>query len=82
MFESLTKYANIFGAPNTGAHSYRIFDIAIVDAVGTILIAYLIHYYWFPQYSFFVSLLILFGLGILLHHIFGVRTTIDKLLFG
>lgn len=45
----LSYYKDIFGAPNTGIHSYRLFDIAIVDLLFTILVSYLITYImrWF-----------------------------------
>ena len=36
------KYSDIFGKPNTGFHSSRIFDIAINDLFGTILISGLV----------------------------------------
>ena len=38
----LSKYKDIFGAPNTGAHSYRLFDIAIIDLVLSLFVAYVI----------------------------------------
>jgi hypothetical protein len=31
----LCKYKNMFGIPNKGLHSYRIFNIAIVDLTLT-----------------------------------------------
>ena len=37
MFESLKQYKDIFGKPNEGVHSYRLFDVAIVDLLLTIL---------------------------------------------
>ena len=74
------KYKNIFGKVNTGIHSYRIFNISIVDVVFTIIGAYII-YFFFPRYNYFYILLGLFILGIICHRIFCVRTTIDKLLF-
>jgi hypothetical protein len=77
----LCKYKDIFGKVGTGVHSYRIFNIAIVDVLFTILGAYLIHLL-IPRYSFAHTLLFLFVLGIILHRLFCVRTTIDKLLFG
>ena len=77
---SLCKYKNIFGKPKTGAHSLRIFDIAIIDVVLTILLAYILSI--FTKYKFITLLVILFLLGILLHRMFCVRTTIDKLLFS
>ena len=76
---NLCKYKNIFGAPNTGAHSYRFFNIAIVDVILTILAAFIISYIFNINFSY--TLLSLFILGIISHHIFCVRTTIDKLLF-
>ena len=42
---SFCKYKNIFGEPNTGLHSYRIFDIAVVDAVSTIILAVILSYF-------------------------------------
>jgi fatty acid desaturase len=79
MFD-LCKYKNIFGKPKTGAHSLRIFDIAIIDVVLTILLAYILSI--FTKYKFITLLIILFLSGILLHRMFCVRTTIDKLLFS
>jgi len=76
----LCKYKDIFGKVGEGIHSYRIFNIAIVDVLFTILAAYLIHLFY-KKYSFLFILLILFILGIILHRIFCVKTTIDKLLF-
>ena len=79
MFD-LCKYKDIFGKPNQGAHSYRIFNIAIVDVLLTILVAYLLSI--FTGYKFVYTLIFMFILGIFSHRIFCVRTTIDKLLFG
>jgi len=76
----LCQYKNIFGKVGEGLHSYRIFNIAFVDVILTILSAFII-YLFIPKYNFFIILLFLFILGIVLHRIFCVRTTIDKLLF-
>ena len=75
----LCKYKDIFGKPGTGAHSYRIFNIAIIDVIFTIIFAWLIAY--FMKWCFWKTLLGLFVLGIIMHRLFCVRTTIDKLLF-
>lgn len=75
----LCKYKNILGVPGQGPHSYRIFNIAIVDVVLTIIVAYIISYIY--NISFVKTSITLFILGILLHRLFCVRTTIDKLLF-
>ena len=77
----LCKYKNMFGKVGEGIHSYRIFNIAIFDVLATILGAYIIHLF-IPKYSFITVLIFLFILGIILHHLFCVHTTIDKLIFG
>ena len=77
---NLCKYKNILGVPGQGPHSYRIFNIAIVDVILTIILAYIISYLF--KISLVKTSIILFILGILLHRLFCVRTTIDKLLFN
>ena len=79
----LCKYANLFGAPGTGAHRFRIFNIAIVDVTLTIIGAYVVHIFFLKKYipHFWATLLFAFILGIIVHRLFCVRTTIDKLLF-
>ena len=76
---SLCKYKDYFGEPGKGVHSYRIFNIAIVDVIQTLLGALIISY--LSGIKFIWTALGLFILGILLHRIFCVRTTVDKLLF-
>jgi hypothetical protein len=76
---SLCKYKNIFGKPGKGVHSYKIFGISMFDVFLTIIAALIISY--LIKVSFFYTSIILFILGIILHRIFCVRTTIDKLLF-
>ena len=77
----LCQYKDILGKPGQGVHSYRFFNIAIVDVLLTILAAYTIHFLN-PKYSFIFILSILFLLGIFFHRIFCVKTTIDKFLFN
>lgn len=76
---NLCKYKNMFGEPDTGAHSYRFFNIAVVDVSLTILAAYF--FSWMTKFSFFYSLIFFFILGIIAHRAFCVRTTVDKFLF-
>jgi len=75
----LCKYKNSLGIPKKGIHSYRLFGVAIADVIMTIVAAFLISYFF--KYSFITTLITLFILGIVLHRLFCVRTTIDKLLF-
>jgi hypothetical protein len=74
------KYRDIFGNPMEGLHRFRFLNLAIVDVLLTILGSYLISKYF--KYSFIITLIIIFLLGIILHRLFCVRTTIDKLLFS
>jgi hypothetical protein len=77
---NLCKYKNVLGEPGKGIHSYRLFGVAIADVIMTIIGAFLISYFF--KFSFIKTLLILFLMGIVLHRLFCVRTTIDKLLFN
>ena len=77
---SICPYKYIFGKPNEGAHSYRIFNISMVDVICTIIGAYFISKYW--NIDIKEITIVLFLLGIIVHRIFCVETTIDKLLFG
>jgi hypothetical protein len=79
------KYKNIFNEPGKGIHSYRIFNIAIVDVIATILAAYIFYIliyntYSIYNYNFLKSIIILFLLSIYIHWLFCVDTTIIKII--
>jgi hypothetical protein len=76
------EYKDIFGKVGEGVHSYRVFNIAIVDVIATIIMAYLLKIFVFPKRSFLKLTIILFLLGIILHRLFCVKTTVDKYIFG
>ena len=76
---NLSKYKNILGVPKKGIHSYRLFGLAIMDVIFTIIGAFFLSYFF--NLNFIYVLLTLFILGIFLHRVFCVRTTIDKLIF-
>jgi len=82
---SLCKYKNIFGELNKGIHSIRLFNIAIFDILSTIIGGILIQIFLLQICHIYIELIIililLFVIGILMHRLFCVRTTIDKLLF-
>ena len=65
-------YRYLFGIPGIGAHSYRIFGLAAVDTILTILLAAATAKY--TNSSFFVHFLFWFILGEILHYIFGTQT--------
>jgi hypothetical protein len=76
---SLCQYKHALGIPKQGIHSYRFFGVAIMDVLMTIAGAWILSYVY--KMSFIKTALFLFVLGIILHRLFCVRTTIDKLLF-
>jgi len=76
---SLCKYKDVFGKPNTGAHSFRIFNIAVVDVVLTILLAYVISKGF--KLKFFKVLIVTFLVGIFFHYIFCVNSTVNNFIF-
>jgi hypothetical protein len=75
----LCKYKDLFGKLNTGIHSYKIFNISVLDFGVTAIAAYFIA--WFLGTPYLPTLGIFFLFGILVHRLFCVRTTIDKFLF-
>jgi hypothetical protein len=72
--------SKMLGEPGKVIHTH-VLGIAIADVLFTIIGAFLFHYIY-PKYSVWVYLIGLFLLGIILHRLFGVKTTVDKLLFG
>jgi len=76
---SLCPYKNAFGKLGTGIHSYRIIDIAVLDFGVTAIVAYIITLIFGVKFVY--SFIGLFLAGILIHRLFCVRTTLDKLIF-
>ena len=60
----LCQYSRILGEPGKGIHQYRIFNLAIVDILSTIIVSKIISYYF--ELSFYNVLIIFFILGIIL----------------
>jgi hypothetical protein len=79
----LCKYKDIIGKPNTGIHSYKLYGISVLDVLVVVGAAYVIDAVFLPSRfrGFWRVLFILFITGIIVHRLFCVRTTIDKLLF-
>lgn len=74
------KFSEIFGRPNEGVHSYRFLNLAIIDVIGTIVIAYIIAKIF--NLNPWITIIFAFVIGIILHRLFCVNTTINKLIFG
>ena len=79
----LCKYRWAFGKEGEGAHSVRLFDLAVVDVAATVVGGALISigsgFTWARLVAATVSL---FLLGIVAHRAFCVDTTINKAIFG
>jgi hypothetical protein len=80
--KGLCKYKDIFGRPNEGAHSIRIFGFAAVDIILTILAAFLIAKFTKigAKIGVIYVTLALFLLGIFIHYLFCVDTKLNRCL--
>jgi hypothetical protein len=74
----LCRYKDSLGKPGEGLHSYRLFGLAIADVVMTVIGGLIIGY--LLDYPASKTILFLFILGIILHRVFCVDTTVDKML--
>jgi hypothetical protein len=77
----LIKYQNLFGEPGTdkGMRKYRFLGIAMFDTFVVLLCAFILSV--IDGYPFWMNAIGLLLLGILVHRMFCVRTTVDKFLF-
>jgi hypothetical protein len=71
-------YKDSLGIPGQGVHTHFL-GIAVFDVICTILVAELLAYVF--QWNIYLTLIAAFLTGIVLHRMFCVRTTVDKLLF-
>jgi len=80
-FPFLAKYRHLFGEAGvrTGMRTYRFYSISIYDTFFVLIFAYILS--WIDGYPFWLNAIVLFILGIIVHRIFCVRTTVDKILF-
>jgi len=76
---SLCQYKDSLGIPGEGIHTH-VLGIAIIDLILTICFAYLLSNIY--SISLFITLISLLLLGIILHKLFCVDTTINKIIFG
>ena len=74
------KYKHIFGEPNTGLRkTWRVFGISLIDLLPTLIVVYLLWKY--TSLNWWQSLVLVFVLMVVAHHLFCVRTTTDRWLF-
>lgn len=73
-----SQYSDIFGKPNTGVHSIKFVNVAIVDYILTIILAFFIAY--ITNIPAELTTIFCFILGIISHTLFGVKTNTTKFL--
>lgn len=73
------QYSDLFGKPGEGSHSVRVGNVAIIDLALTVAAAWGIAY-WSGK-SFWLVFGLLMIAAVVMHRLFCVRTTVDKLLF-
>ena len=66
------SYKYIFGVPGQGIHQYRFLDTAIVDYIGSLVIAMIITK--FTKVPLVITTIGVLLLGILLHYLFCSKT--------
>lgn len=76
----LAKYKDIFGKPKEGIHALRFCGLAFWDLFLTLV--FVIVFSYVTKYNPYYVFAITFGLGIVLHKLFSVDTTINKTIFG
>lgn len=74
----LCKFKNILGEPGKGIHKLRIGNFALLDALGTIILGWLLSKY--TKLTVIQSIIGLFIVGQMLHFIFCVDTAFMNLL--
>lgn len=74
------KFKNIFGAPGTGVHAYRVGNIAVVDLGLTLLFAWVWAIVF--RHSLWKTTAVLLLLGVVAHALFGVNTAGNKWLYS
>lgn len=67
-------------------HDIRVFNFAIIDIIGTFIIAYILYHYQHKFYKFNsdISFPVIFGILILaaifIHYLLGIPTTLNNIL--
>lgn len=78
--KGLCQYRDALGEPGKGVHAVRVGGIAVVDLLLTLLVgAGLAHVFgWRVELTW----LALLGLGVFVHRLFCVNSTVNQWIFG
>ena len=74
----MCKYRDVFGRPGKGVHALRIpvVDLAAVDVVGALLVAWAIARTW--RVSMLLTCAAVFVCGVVVHAVFCVDTRVNR----
>lgn len=76
----LCKYRHIFGKEREGVHALRLFDVAILDVLGTLFFAWVLSRV--TGVTFVWCATGLFVLAVIAHRAFCVHSKINVMIFG
>jgi hypothetical protein len=74
------QWRDALGRPREGIHSYRLFDIAVVDVIMTIAASVAIARAF--DWNLCLVTLAAFALGVSVHRAMGVNTALNVRIFG
>ena len=75
----LSNFSDIFGAPRTGLHAYRLFDVAVVDLAATHVFSLILSYTNVVDLDPWKITAGLTLVSIPIHWLFGVRTKLVEM---
>lgn len=75
----LCPYRHALGRPREGVHALRVFDVAVVDVVLTLVAAYVLSRV--SGWRVLTCAILLCVIGIIAHRVFCVDTAVDRILF-
>lgn len=76
------KYKDFFGSPNTGLHSIRFLNFAIIDIILTVILYYYVEKFIVFTNNTYIKLFSFISIIVFIHRLFCVNTTLNILIFG
>lgn len=80
---SLCRFRDVFGVPGQGVHRVRVFGLAAVDLIGTLVVALVVaRWMRLGVTGCIIAIVAAFALGVLAHRLFCVDTALNVRMFG
>ena len=77
---NLCQYKDIFGEPRKGVHSFRFLNLAIVDVIGTIILAFILKKGGIKIDIISLTIILILS-SVYIHRLFCVDTTLTRMFF-